>query len=302
MTDLLKLKSLCENLECEYEVDASMKNLTTFQIGGPCEFLARPYDDGQVAALVRFCTQNGIRYRVIGNGSNLLVPDGGLSGVVIQLGSNFSWIRKSLKPGEIICAAGASLSALAHFAQQESLTGMEFAWGIPGNVGGAVYMNAGAYGGEMKDVVVSVDYVDEMGNTRTAGADDLQFGYRKSIFTDKNWVITKVKIRLAPGNGEEIRAKMDDLMTRRKEKQPLEYPSAGSVFKRPEGAFAGALIEQCGLKGRTVGGAQVSEKHAGFIVNIGGATARDVNELVRIIQQEVAEKTGYRLECELKQL
>ena len=302
MTDLLKLKSLCENLECEYEVDASMKNLTTFQIGGPCEFLARPYDDGQVAALVRFCTQNGIRYRVIGNGSNLLVPDGGLSGVVIQLGSNFSWIRKSLKPGEIISAAGASLSALAHFAQQESLTGMEFAWGIPGNVGGAVYMNAGAYGGEMKDVVVSVDYVDEMGNTRTAGADDLQFGYRKSIFTDKNWVITKVKIRLAPGNGEEIRAKMDDLMARRKEKQPLEYPSAGSVFKRPEGAFAGALIEQCGLKGRTVGGAQVSEKHAGFIVNIGGATARDVNELVRIIQQEVAEKTGYRLECELKQL
>ncbi len=302
MTDLLKLKSLCENLECEYEVDASMKNLTTFQIGGPCEFLARPYDDGQVAALVRFCTQNGIRYRVIGNGSNLLVPDGGLSGVVIQLGSNFSWIRKSLKPGEIISAAGASLSALAHFAQQESLTGMEFAWGIPGNVGGAVYMNAGAYGGEMKDVVVSVDYVDEMGNTRTAGADELQFGYRKSIFTDKNWVITKVKIRLAPGNGEEIRAKMDDLMARRKEKQPLEYPSAGSVFKRPEGAFAGALIEQCGLKGRTVGGAQVSEKHAGFIVNIGGATARDVNELVRIIQQEVAEKTGYRLECELKQL
>ena len=302
MTDLLKLKSLCENLECEYEVDASMKNLTTFQIGGPCEFLARPYDDGQVAALVRFCTQNGIRYRVIGNGSNLLVPDGGLSGVVIQLGSNFSWIRKSLKPGEIVCAAGASLSALAHFAQQESLTGMEFAWGIPGNVGGAVYMNAGAYGGEMKDVVVSVDYVDEMGYTRTAGADDLQFGYRKSIFTDKNWVITKVKIRLAPGNGEEIRAKMDDLMARRKEKQPLEYPSAGSVFKRPEGAFAGALIEQCGLKGRTVGGAQVSEKHAGFIVNIGGATARDVNELVRIIQQEVAEKTGYRLECELKQL
>ena len=302
MTDLLKLKSLCDNLECEYELNVPMSSLTTFRIGGPCDFLARPYDDGQIAALLRFCTQNGIPCRVIGNGSNLLAPDAGISGVVIQLGSNFSWIRNTLKPGEIICAAGASLSALASYARKESLTGLEFAWGIPGNVGGAVYMNAGAYGGEMKDVVVSVDYLDEMGNAHTLPADELRFGYRKSAFTDKNWVITKVRVRLTPGDGEKIAATMDDLMARRKEKQPLEYPSAGSVFKRPEGAFAGALIEQCGLKGKTVGGAQVSEKHAGFIINVGGATARDVNGLVRLIQDEVAEKTGYRLECELKQM
>ena len=302
MTDLLKLTSLCQNLECEYILNALMKDYTTFQIGGPCDRLVRPYDEGQVAALIQFCAVNGIRWQVIGNGSNLLAPDGGVSGVVIQIGSNFSYIRKSLKEGEIICAAGASLSAAAAFAQKEGLTGLEFAWGIPGNVGGALFMNAGAYGGEMKDIVVSADYVDGMGNARTIGFSEMQFGYRHSVFSDKDWCITKVKMQLRPGDPAEIRRTMEDLMERRKSKQPLEYPSAGSVFKRPEGNYAGALIEQCGLKGRRVGGAQVSEKHAGFIVNLGDASSRDVARLIREIQNTVEEQTGYRLECELRQL
>ena len=302
MTDLLKLTSLCQNLECEYILNALMKDYTTFQIGGPCDILMRPYDEGQVAALIQFCAVNGIRWQVIGNGSNLLAPDGGVSGVVIQIGSNFSYIRKSLKEGEIICAAGASLSAAAAFAQKEGLTGLEFAWGIPGNVGGALFMNAGAYGGEMKDIVVSADYVDGMGNARTIGFSEMQFGYRHSVFSDKDWCITKVKMQLRPGDPAEIRRTMEDLMERRKSKQPLEYPSAGSVFKRPEGNYAGALIEQCGLQGRRVGGAQVSEKHAGFIVNLGDASSRDVARLIREIQNTVEEQTGYRLECELRQL
>ena len=302
MTDLLKLTSLCQNLECEYILNALMKDYTTFQIGGPCDILMRPYDEGQVAALIQFCAVNGIRWQVIGNGSNLLAPDGGVSGVVIQIGSNFSYIRKFLKEGEIICAAGASLSAAAAFAQKEGLTGLEFAWGIPGNVGGALFMNAGAYGGEMKDIVVSADYVDGMGNARTIGFSEMQFGYRHSVFSDKDWCITKVKMQLRPGDPAEIRRTMEDLMERRKSKQPLEYPSAGSVFKRPEGNYAGALIEQCGLKGRRVGGAQVSEKHAGFIVNLGDASSRDVARLIREIQNTVEEQTGYRLECELRQL
>ena len=302
MTDLLKLTSLCQNLECEYILNALMKDYTTFQIGGPCDILVRPYDEGQVAALIQFCAVNGIRWQVIGNGSNLLAPDGGVSGVVIQIGSNFSYIRKSLREGEIICAAGASLSAAAAFAQKEGLTGLEFAWGIPGNVGGALFMNAGAYGGEMKDIVVSADYVDGMGNARTIGFSEMQFGYRHSVFSDKDWCITKVKMQLRPGDPAEIRRTMEDLMERRKSKQPLEYPSAGSVFKRPEGNYAGALIEQCGLKGRRVGGAQVSEKHAGFIVNLGDASSRDVARLIREIQNTVEEQTGYRLECELRQL
>ncbi len=302
MANLLKLTSLCQNLECEYILDAPMKEYTTFQIGGPCDILVRPYDEGQIAVLIQFCAANGIRWQVMGNGSNLLVPDGGVSGVVIQTGPNFSYIRKSLKEGEIICAAGASLSAVAAFAQKEGLTGLEFAWGIPGNLGGALFMNAGAYGGEMKDVAVSADYVDGMGNARSIAASEMQLGYRHSIFADRDWCITKVKLQLRPGDPAQIRQKMEELMARRKAKQPLEYPSAGSIFKRPEGNYAGALIEQCGLKGRRIGGAQVSEKHAGFIVNLGGASSRDVTQLIREIQNTVEEQTGYRLECELRQL
>ncbi|MDY4192684.1 MAG: UDP-N-acetylmuramate dehydrogenase [Oscillospiraceae bacterium] len=301
MTNDLKLQFLCQNLECEYTADAPLKDYTTFRIGGPADCLIEPYDEGQVAKVVEFCQKSGIRYQFLGNGSNVLAPDGGVRGAVIRLGPNFSYIRR-LSGGEILCGAGATLAQLASFAQKQGLTGLEFAWGIPGSVGGALYMNAGAYGGEMKDAVVSADIVDEAGRTRNVPAAEMELGYRTSVFQHRNWCITRVHLRLREGDPEQIRRCMEDYMERRREKQPLEYPSAGSVFKRPEGNYAGALIEQCGLKGRRVGGAQVSEKHAGFIVNTGGATCRDVLELIGQIQREVADQTGYQLICEVRQL
>lgn len=301
MTNDLKLQFLCQNLECEYTADAPLKDYTTFRIGGPADCLIEPYDEGQVAKVVEFCQKSGIRYQFLGNGSNVLAPDGGVRGAVIRLGPNFSYIRR-LSGGEILCGAGATLAQLASFAQKQGLTGLEFAWGIPGSVGGALYMNAGAYGGEMKDAVVSADIVDEAGRTRNVPAAEMELGYRTSVFQHRNWCITRVHLRLREGDPEQIRRCMEDYMDRRREKQPLEYPSAGSVFKRPEGNYAGALIEQCGLKGRRVGGAQVSEKHAGFIVNTGGATCRDVLELIGQIQREVADQTGYQLICEVRQL
>lgn len=301
MTNDLKLQFLCQNLECEYTADAPLKDYTTFRIGGPADCLIEPYDEGQVAKVVEFCQKSGIRYQFLGNGSNVLAPDGGVRGAVIRLGPNFSYIRR-LSGGEILCGAGATLAQLASFAQKQGLTGLEFAWGIPGSVGGALYMNAGAYGGEMKDAVVSADIVDEAGRTRNVPAAEMELGYRTSVFQHRNWCITRVHLRLREGDPEQIHRCMEDYMERRREKQPLEYPSAGSVFKRPEGNYAGALIEQCGLKGRRVGGAQVSEKHAGFIVNTGGATCRDVLELIGQIQREVADQTGYQLICEVRQL
>ena len=301
MTNDLKLQFLCQNLECEYTADAPLKDYTTFRIGGPADCLIEPYDEGQVAKVVEFCQKSGIRYQFLGNGSNVLAPDGGVRGAVIRLGPNFSYIRR-LSGGEILCGAGATLAQLASFAQKQGLTGLEFAWGIPGSMGGALYMNAGAYGGEMKDAVVSADIVDEAGRTRNVPAAEMELGYRTSVFQHRNWCITRVHLRLREGDPEQIRRCMEDYMDRRREKQPLEYPSAGSVFKRPEGNYAGALIEQCGLKGRRVGGAQVSEKHAGFIVNTGGATCRDVLELIGQIQREVADQTGYQLICEVRQL
>ena len=288
--------------ELELRENELMAKYTTFRVGGPAALMALPKTEEEAQAALRAARKLGVEPFFLGNGSNLLVPDGGVSGVVIQTGPNFSYIRKSLKEGEIICAAGASLSAVAAFAQKEGLTGLEFAWGIPGNLGGALFMNAGAYGGEMKDVAVSADYVDGMGNARSIAASEMQLGYRHSIFADRDWCITKVKLQLRPGDPAQIRQKMEELMARRKAKQPLEYPSAGSIFKRPEGNYAGALIEQCGLKGQRIGGAQVSEKHAGFIVNLGGASSRDVTQLIREIQNTVEEQTGYRLECELRQL
>jgi len=301
MTNDLKLQFLCQNLECEYTADAPLKDYTTFRIGGPADCLIEPYDEGQVAKVVEFCQKSGIRYQFLGNGSNVLAPDGGVRGAVIRLGPNFSYIRR-LSGGEILCGAGATLAQLASFAQKQGLTGLEFAWGIPGSMGGGLYMNAGAYGGEMKDAVVSADIVDEAGRTRNVPAAEMELGYRTSVFQHRNWCITRVHLRLREGDPEQIRRCMEDYMDRRREKQPLEYPSAGSVFKRPEGNYAGALIEQCGLKGRRVGGAQVSEKHAGFIVNTGGATCRDVLELIGQIQREVADQTGYQLICEVRQL
>ena len=234
---------------------------------------------------------------ILGNGSNLLVSDNGIEGAVITLDGDFKEITVD---GDIITSgSGAKLSRLCSVALENSLTGLEFAYGIPGSVGGAMYMNAGAYGGEMKDVALSVTALTPDGEIREVPAEELALGYRTSIFKTNGDIILFAKYKLAQGDPAAIKEKMDDVMNRRKTKQPLEYPSAGSVFKRPEGAFAGTLIEQCGLKGKTVGGAQVSEKHAGFIINIGGATCDDVMGLVKLVQDTVKAETGYFLEREI---
>jgi UDP-N-acetylmuramate dehydrogenase len=239
---------------------------------------------------------------VLGNGSNVLVRDKGFPGAIVSTLGNFKKLELSGK-AEISCGAGISIAELCEFAAENALTGLEFAYGIPGSAGGAVYMNAGAYGGEMRDVVRGVKYLDEDVRFQEISGAALDFSYRRSAFTGRNRVITEVRFssdKIKKGDPLEIRAKMDDLMARRKSKQPLEFPSAGSAFKRPEGAYASALIDRCGLKGLRVGGAQVSEKHAGFIINAGGATCADVQNLIKLIQETVKNKTGFDLECEIK--
>ena len=238
---------------------------------------------------------------VLGKGSNLLVSDKGIRGVVLLLAGEFKKVEL-LGNGRLRAGAGASLASVCAFARDQGLSGLEFAWGIPGSVGGAVTMDAGAYGGEMRDVVERVCHLTEEGTLSSAAGEELGFSYRKSRYTGGREVIAWADYKLQPGDPTQIGAQMEELMARRKAKQPYDMPSAGSVFKRPEGAYAAALIEECGLKGRRVGGAQVSEKHAGFIVNTGGATCGDVLALIGQIQQEVREKKGISLETEVRVL
>ena len=270
---------------------------TTFKIGGAADILITVQDLDELKTAVNACQSDGIPYMILGNGSNLLVSDDGIEGAVIALDGAFKEI--TVDGDTVTAGAGAKLSRLCTVALENSLSGLEFAYGIPGTVGGAMYMNAGAYGGEMKDVAVSTTALSGDGTVREVPASEMRLGYRTSVFKTNGDIILFSKYKLQPGEKEAIRAQMDGVMDRRKSKQPLEYPSAGSVFKRPAGAFAGTLIEQCGLKGRTVGGAQVSEKHAGFIINIGGATCDDVMGLVKVVQDTVREQTGYELEREI---
>lgn len=272
---------------------------TTFKIGGPAEVFANPENADQVACAVKFCNENGIRLFPIGKGSNLLASDEGASGIVLHFGNAMSKIYL-LDEETIYCEAGVSLAKLCNFAQENSLTGMEFAYGIPASVGGAVFMNAGAYGGEIKDAILFAEHIDENGNAGRFEGDALEMSYRHSVYYGKKYIITAAAFRLKKGNKDEIRAKMKELTRRRLDKQPLDKPSAGSTFKRPEGAYASALINQCGLKGFSVGGAQVSEKHTGFVVNKGGATCRDVLELISDIQEKVKSETGFYLEPEIE--
>lgn len=285
-------------LGCEARRSEPLSRHTTFKIGGNADVYIKVNTLSQLNAVLKECAESDIDYLILGNGSNVLASDNGFRGAVIRLDGDFRKITL-LDETTVFCGAGATLASLCKFALNNGLTGLEFAWGIPGSVGGAVYMNAGAYGGEMKDVVYSVSHVDNNGAIGRIERDALEMGYRTSVYRRNGCIITGVTLKMQRGIPEEIRAKMDDFLGRRSDKQPLEYPSAGSVFKRPEGAFAGALIEQCGLKGKSHGGAQVSEKHAGFIINKGGATAYDVKSLIREVQTEVADKTGYSLECEL---
>lgn len=290
--------NLAEILGCEARKNEPMSKHTSFKIGGNADAYIKVNNLSKLSAILKECKDSDVYYMILGNGSNLLVSDEGIRGAVIRLDGDFRKITL-VDDTTIFCGAGATLAYLCKFALNCGLTGLEFAWGIPGTVGGAVFMNAGAYDGEMKDVVHSVSHISPSGEIGRTEKDDLDFGYRTSVYRSNNMIITGVTLKLKKGNPDEIRAKMDDYMSRRSTKQPLEYPSAGSVFKRPEGNFAGALIEQCGLKGKFCGGAQVSEKHAGFIINKSNATAKDVRDLIGEIKKTVSDKTGYNLECEL---
>lgn len=272
---------------------------TSFKIGGPAEFFVKPKDKEQVSAVVDYCEKNSVPLLPLGKGSNVLVSDNGISGVVMYFGSDFGKIEL-IDENTIYCEAGAGLAALCNFALENELTGLEFAYGIPGSVGGAVFMNAGAYGGEIKDVIVYADHVDKNGKAGKFTGEELEMSYRHSVYSGKEYFITGAAFKLQKGEKSEIKAKMDDLLGRRFDKQPMDKPSAGSTFKRPEGAFASALIDQCGLKGYRVGGAEVSTKHAGFVVNIGGATCEDVLRLIKDVQEKVKNDTGFFLEPEVE--
>ena len=292
------LEALQNTPHVTYREQASMKDYTSFQIGGPADLFIQPETIESLVFCRNLLQQNEIPFHIIGAGSNLLVGDKGIRGAVIRLTKPFSTITQD--GNSLTADAGVSLARLAAFALEAGLSGLEFASGIPGTLGGAVYMNAGAYGGEMKDVVTETLYADAAGNLLSLKKDAHEFGYRKSFFSTQDAVILRSTVVLTPGDPQQIRATMQDLNNRRREKQPLIYPSAGSTFKRPEGHFAGQLIEEAGLKGLSVGGACVSEKHAGFVVNTGGATAEDVRTLMQHVIQAVYEKFGVTLEPEVR--
>lgn len=275
-----------------------MSKHTTFRIGGPADFYLCPHSTKEVQQTVQICKEENLPYFILGNGSNLLVSDKGYRGVIIQLWKNFSDI--SVKDCCITAKAGALLSKVAAEALEEGLTGMEFASGIPGTIGGAVFMNAGAYGGEMKDIIKEVKVLDDQGEVRVLSNEEMKLGYRTSIVKEKGYTVLSAVLQLKKGDVSVIRETMEDLKNRRTSKQPLDMPSAGSTFKRPEGYFAGKLIMDSGLRGFSVGGAQVSEKHCGFVVNKGGATAEDVTALIREVQTRVKEKFGVELETEVR--
>lgn len=283
-----------DKLRLEWNVP--LAKYTTIHIGGPAECLISARSSEEIQMVLRFCKEHDVALHILGNGSNLIVDDNGVSGIVLYIGRRLQEI--TVNGTEIAADAGARMALVARAAEDASLTGLEFAFGIPGTIGGGVIMNAGAYGGELSQVVKKVEAFDEDGNFYVLEADDLCFGYRKSTLKTHGYIVSKVYLECKPGNKEEISALMADLGKQRREKQPLEYPSAGSTFKRPEGYFAGQLIDQSGLKGTAIGGAQVSEKHAGFIINKEAASCQDVRSLIGLVQSTVHEKFGVDLEPE----
>lgn len=294
-------QALAEQLpELKVVCDEPMSRHTSFRIGGPARRMAFPAGSDQLTRLMEIAGSCGVRPLVIGKGSNLLVADEGLDRLVIDTSEAVVKLEEEA-PGILRAEAGVSLAQLAVFAQKHGLTGLEFAHGIPGTVGGAMCMNAGAYDGEMKQVVRSVTLLDPAEGVRVLSNEEMAFAYRRSILTDHpDWVVLSMEVALQPGEPEKIWERMVELMNRRKASQPLEFHSAGSTFKRPVGYYAGTLIDQCGLKGLTVGGAQVSEKHAGFVINRGGASCADVLEVIRQVQACVKEQKGVDLEPEVR--
>ncbi len=287
----------CESIGCGYKTDVPLKDQTTFRIGGNASVICEPDSAKQIACIIKNIYENDIKHFVIGRGSNILASDSGFDGVIIKLTKSISDI-KLIGDTKIYCGAGASLSDICMFALEHELTGLEFAYGIPGTAGGGLFMNAGAYGGELKDAVISAHYIDRNGKLCEINVSEMELSYRSSIFSKGGMLITDMIFSLEKGEKQKIKEKMDELIGKRRDKQPLEYPSAGSTFKRPEGSYASLLIEQCGLKGLTVGGAQVSEKHSGFVINKGGATFEDVIELTDKVRDIVKKETGFTLELE----
>ena len=286
--------------EAKVLVNEPMASHTTFRIGGPADYFVMPETVEELAAVLKLCKEEAMPYFILGNGSNLLVGDKGFRGVVIQLYKNFDGIV--LEGTKITAKAGAMLIRVAKEAGRAGLTGLEFASGIPGTIGGAMVMNAGAYGGEMKDVVTAVTILTKDGEIKTLSGEEMNFRYRGSVVEDEGYIVLEAVMELKEGNLEEIQVRMDELSVQRKTKQPIEYPSAGSTFKRPEGYFAGKLIQDAGLRGYQVGGAQVSEKHCGFVINAGGATAADVMNLMKDVSDKVNAQFGVTLEPEVKRI
>lgn len=279
-------------------MEEPMKKHTTFRLGGPADFFLCPSDVNQIPEIIHICREEGIPWFVLGNGSNLLVSDQGYRGVVIQIYKNMNQI--TVEGTRIYAQAGALLSAVSKKAMEAGLTGMEFASGIPGTLGGAAVMNAGAYGGEMKDILVSVTVLTDEGEQKVLKAEELNLGYRTSIIKERGYIVLDGVLQLQAGNRDAIKTRMEELKVQRVTKQPLEYPSAGSTFKRPEGYFAGKLIEDAGLRGYRVGGAQVSEKHCGFVINTGDAATSDVVQLIHNVQNIIWNKFKVKLEPEVK--
>lgn len=290
------VKAYMDGCAIPYRTDATGRDSTTFKAGGPLALLAEPSDAASAEKLISYITEKEIPYYIIGNGSNLLIPDEGVDKLFIRFAGELADFR--IEGNELICGAGASMASAAKRSVAEGLMGLEWAAGIPGTVGGAVAMNAGAYGGEIKQVLKEVTVI-EGGKLKTVKAEDSAMGYRRSAYSFPGMTVLEAVFALRPDDGGAA-SRMEDYSRRRREKQPLSYPSAGSTFKRPEGHFAGALIEKAGLKGFSVGGAQVSEKHAGFVINTGNATASDVMEVIRIVRRAVFESEGVMLEPEVK--
>lgn len=289
-------KSLLETLNIEYRENENMAKHTSFKIGGNADIYVCPETREQIAAVISAAKKEDVPFYILGNGSNLLVSDKGIKGAVI---STLKCNNIRVEDDTIYADAGASLTAVCVAARDAGLTGLEFAYGIPGSIGGALFMNAGAYDGEMSFVVSLAESITPSGDVIVRKTEELKLGYRESIYRENGEIITGVSLKLKKGEKEKISARMTELMTKRKTSQPLDFGSAGSTFKRPKGAFAAALIDECGLKGRRVGGAEVSTKHAGFVINNGNATANDVLSLIKVIQDEVYEKKNIMLETEV---
>lgn len=296
------LIDISKKLSCTVLLNESIKKHTSFKIGGNADVFIYVNNIESLKIILGLITTENIPYFIIGNGTNLLVADDGFRGVVLNLQHGLKDIEINKEENTIYCEAGVPLNKVCVCALQNNLSGLEFAWGIPGTCGGALSMNAGAYGSDISNVIESSKHLTPSGTTETLSKNELNLSYRKSIFSDKPFIISSMKFKLHKANEKDIRAKMYENISKRKSKQPLEYPNAGSIFKRPNGYFAGALIEQSGFKGKFVGGAMVSPKHSGFIINTGKATASDVSNLIYLIKDKVYKEFGVILECEIKTL